>query len=162
MTTRLKIGLTAAAGAAALMAGGATLSAQTGGLRGPMKHFDADSNGAVTLAEARSGIAAMIAGADTDKDGRVTHEEMRAFHGRMGGHHGGKHGAKHGGDHKGPHADGSGKPGGPMHLDSDGDGALTLAEAQAGIDSHFARIDSNRDGSITEAEFRAAHEAHRR
>ena len=156
MTSKLKIGLAAAAGAVALTAGGATLYAQGSGLRGPMAKFDADSNGAITLAEARAGAGAMFAGADSDKDGRVTHEEMRAFHGKMGDHHRGDRKGGHGG----PDGKRGGK-GGPMHLDADGDGALTLAEAQSGIDAHFAKIDSNRDGSIDEAEIRAAHEAHR-
>jgi hypothetical protein len=153
MTNKVRIGLVAGA-AAVLLAGGAALYAQGDG--GPMKHFDADGNGAVSLAEARTGVATMFAGADTNKDGRVTGEEMRAFHGRMGGHHRGPHG----GDHGGPPREGG--PGGPMHLDADGDGAVTLAEAQSGIEQHFARIDANRDGSIDEAEMRAAHEAHRR
>jgi hypothetical protein len=79
---------------------------------------------------------------------------MMAYHGKMGDHH---RGERKGG-HDGPRGKG-GK--GPMHLDADGDGALTLAEAQNGIEAHFARIDSNRDGSVDEAELRAAHEAHR-
>jgi hypothetical protein len=155
MTSKTKMALAAAAGAVALTAGGATLYAQSGGLRGPMAKFDSDSNGAITLAEARAGAARMFEGADVNKDGRATHEEMIAFHGKMGDHH-------RGGGHKGGHGGPGGKGGrGPMHLDSDGDGALTLAEAQSGIDAHFAKIDSNRDGSITEEEMRAAHEAHR-
>ncbi|HLL29508.1 MAG TPA: hypothetical protein VK403_00775 [Allosphingosinicella sp.] len=152
MTTKLKLGLAAAAAVAALTAGGATLYAQHGGTHGQMKHFDSDANGAVTLAEARAGVAKMFALADADRDGRVTREEMRAFHGRMDDHRGGR----------GKNGAGRGGPGGPMHLDADGDGAIALAEAQNGIDAHFARIDSNRDGSITEAEMRAAHAAHRR
>lgn len=154
MMNKLKIGLAAAAAAVALTAGGATLYAQGSGLRGPMAKFDADSNGAITLAEARQGAAKMFAGADSNGDGRATREEMTAFHGKMGGHHRG--------EHKGGHGGAGGKMGrGSMHLDADGDGALTLAEAQSGIDAHFAKIDSNRDGSIDEAEMRAAHEAHR-
>lgn len=156
MTSKLKIGLAAAAGVVALTAGGATLYAQSGGLHGPMAKFDADSNGAISLAEARAGVATMFEGADVNKDGRATHEEMMAFHGKMGDHRRGGHKGGHGG----PGGKG-GKPGGPMHLDADGDGALTLAETQSGIDAHFAKIDSNRDGSIDEAEMRAAHEAHR-
>jgi hypothetical protein len=144
MTNKLKLGLGAAA--AALLAGGGILYAQEAGPRGPMAHFDADGNGTITLAEARAGAAKMFAGADSDKDGRVTQEEMRAFHARMGGHH-------PGGGHGGP------PPGDPMHLDSDGDGAVTLAEAQDGIERHFGEIDSNRDGSITAAEIEAAHRA---
>lgn len=158
MTNKLRMGLGAAA-AAALLAGGAALYANTG-MRGPMAHFDADGNGAISLAEARTGAGKMFAGADADKDGRVTREEMRAFHGKMGGHHRGPLGDGHGGPP--PHARGEGKPGGPMHLDADGDGAVTLAEAQTGIERHFGEIDTNRDGSITEAEMLAAHKAHRR
>ncbi len=154
MTSKLKISLFAA-GAVALTAGGAALSARSGEQRGPMAKFDADSNGAITLAEARTGVATMFAGADSNKDGRATHEEMMAFHGKMGDHH-------RGGDKGGRKGEHGGKVGkGPMHLDTDGDGALTLAEAQSGIEAHFAKIDSNRDGSIDEAEMRAAHEAHR-
>jgi len=152
MDRRMKFGLGAAG--AALLAGGAVLYAEPGGPRGPMAKFDADANGTITLAEARAGAARMFAGADADKDGRVTAEEMRAFHGRMGGHH---RGEGHGG--KGPKREGHR---GPMHLDSDGDGALTLAEAQSGIDRHFGEIDSNRDGSISAAEIEAAHRAHHR
>jgi hypothetical protein len=155
MNSKLKIGFFAA-GAVALTAGSAALNARSGELRGPMAKFDSDSNGAITLAEARAGAAKMFAGADADKDGRATQEEMIAFHGKMGDHH---RGGPRGG-HGGPGGKGADK-GGPMHLDSDRDGALTLAEAQAGIDAHFAKIDSNRDGSIDEAEMRAAHEAHR-
>ncbi|HET9638278.1 MAG TPA: hypothetical protein VFP12_03645 [Allosphingosinicella sp.] len=160
MTSKFKIGLAAAAGAVALTAGGAALYAQDGGSRGPMAKFDADSNGVISLAEARAGAAAMFAGADANKDGRATHEEMMAFHARMGDHH---RGGMHKGGHGGPGGKGGpeGKGGGPMHLDADGDGALTLAETQSGIDAHFAKIDSNRDGSITEPEMRAAHLAHR-
>jgi hypothetical protein len=158
MTSKSKMALAAAAGAVALTAGGAALYAQDSGLRGPMAKFDSDSNGAITLAEARAGAAAMFAAADSNRDGRVTHEEMTAFHGRMGDRHRGEHK----GGQKGAHGGHSGKGGkGPMHLDSDGDGALTLAEAQSGIEAHFEKLDSNRDGSIDAAEMRSAHEAHR-
>jgi hypothetical protein len=155
MTNKVRIGL--AAGAAVLLAGGAALYAQADG--GPMKRFDADGNGAISLAEARAGAAKMFADADADKDGRVTGEEMRAFHGKMGSHH---RGGRGGHDGPPPEAREGGRPGGPMHLDADGDGAVSLAEAQTGIEQHFARMDSDRDGSVTEAEMRAAHEAHRR
>jgi hypothetical protein len=166
MNGKMKIRLAAGAvaAAAAMTAGGAALYAQSGALRGPMAKFDADSSGTVTLAEARTGAATMFAAADVNKDGRATHEEMMAFHGKMRGHHRGAdkggHGDRGGHDDKGGHAGPGGKRG-PMHLDSDGDGALTLAEAQSGIESHFAKIDSNRDGSVDAAEIRAAHSAHR-
>lgn len=161
MTSRMKIGLAAAAGVVALTAGGATLYAQSSGLHGPMAKFDADSNGSITLAEARAGAAAMFAGADSNKDGRATHEEMMAFHGKMGGPHRGHKGGHKGHGGHGGHGGPGGMGGkGPMELDSDGDGALTLAETQSGIDAHFAKIDSNRDGSITAAEMEAMHRSH--
>ncbi|HYJ81301.1 MAG TPA: hypothetical protein VEW26_00435 [Allosphingosinicella sp.] len=156
MTNKIKIGFFAA-GAFALTAGAATLNARSGELRGPMAKFDADSNGAITLAEARAGAARMFEGADTNKDGRATHEEMMAFHGKMGGH---RQGGGDKGGHGGPGGKGHGK--GPMHLDADGDGALTLAEADAGIQRHFGELDTDRDGSITAAEMEAAHRAHHR
>lgn len=153
MDRRIKIGVGAAA--ALLLAGGAGLYAQEGGPRGPMAKFDSDSNGTITLAEAKAGVAKMFAGADVDKDGRVTAAEMSAFHGRKGGHHRDSHGGRYAPGH-------DGRPGGPLHFDSDGDGAVTLAEAQSGIDRHFAEIDSNRDGSLSADEIRAMHEAHKR
>jgi hypothetical protein len=156
---KIRLAASAVAAAAALTAGGAALYAQSGALRGPMAKFDSNSDGAVSLAEARTGVATMFAGADSNKDGRATHDEMMAFHGKMGGHHrSGDRGDR--GGHGGGHA-GRGDKRGPMHLDSDGDGALTLAEAQSGIETHFAKIDSNRDGSVDAAEIRAAHDAHR-
>jgi hypothetical protein len=161
---KIRLAASAVAAAAALTAGGAALYAQSGALRGPMAKFDSNSDGAVSLAEARTGVATMFAGADVNKDGRATHEEMMAFHGKMGGHHRGgdkgRDGDRGGHGDKGGHAGPGGKRG-PMHLDSDGDGALTLAEAQNGIETHFAKIDSNRDGSVDAAEIRAAHDAHR-
>ncbi len=123
-----------------------------------MAKFDSDSNGAISLAEARAGAAKMFAGADANKDGRATHEEIMAYHGKMGDHRGGGHKGGHGG--RGGHGGPSGPGGGPMHLDSDGDGALTLAETDAGIQRHFGEIDTNRDGSITAAEMEAVHRAH--
>ena len=153
MTSKFRMGL--GAGAAALLAAGAAVYASPGH-GGPMKMFDADGNEAISLAEARAGAAKMFAGADADKDGRVTHDEMRAFHGAKGGHHRGPPGG-----HK-PHAKGDGKGRGPMHLDTDGDGALSLAETQSGIERQFAEMDSHRDGSVTAAELEAAHRAHKR
>ena len=120
--------------------------------RDPMAMFDKDGNGALSLAEVRQGAQAMFAKADTDKDGRLSQDEMRAHHRMMGGSHHGR---------GGPHGDGGPPPGGrgPMHMDTDGDGAITLAEAEAALEGHFAQADANRDGSVTRAEMEAAHRA---
>ncbi|WP_374374769.1 hypothetical protein [Dongia sp.] len=37
--------------------------------------------------------------------------------------------------------------------DSDGDGAISVAEAESAMKSEFSRLDKNGDGSISEAEF---------
>lgn len=41
-------------------------------------------------------------------------------------------------------------------LDTDGDGAVSLVEAEAAAKSQFASLDQNHDGSISEAEFLSA------
>ena len=127
---------------------------------GPMAMFDADNNQVLTLAEVRQGARTMFAKIDADKDGRATEEELRAHHEAMGkgrghggrgkyGHKGGEGGPGRGGPHRG----------GPMEMDKDGDGALTLAEVDAGLGAHFTAADANRDGSVTQAEMDAAHRA---
>ena len=152
MNKRMKI--LAGAGAAALLAGGAALWAQAPH-GGPLERFDADRNGRLTLAEMQSGVGTMFATADVDKDGKVTRDEMRAAHAKMG--HGSPRGG-HGGRDGGPPKEGA-KRGGPMHLDTDGDGSVSLPEAQAEVAKHFAQLDGNKDGSVTRAEAGAAHRA---
>jgi 5-hydroxyisourate hydrolase-like protein (transthyretin family) len=144
--------LAGAGGAAALALTAAAALALAPAGHGPTRMFDADGNGELTLAELQRGTQTIFEQADADKDGRVSGEEMRAQHDRMGrGHHrgrGGRHGGR--GDHGGR---------GGLHLDSDGDGAVTLAEAQSQLQSHFAQLDSNRDGRVTKEETEAAHRA---
>ena len=154
--------LIGAGGAAVLGLAGAAALALGPEARGPMAMFDADKNQVLTLAEVRQGARTMFASVDADKDGRATHEELRAHHEAMGkgpggghgrGGHGGGYGHKGGGDGPGP--DGAHR-GGPMEMDKDGDGALTLAEVDAGLTAHFTAADANRDGSVTQAEMDAA------
>ena len=124
---------------------------------GPMAMFDANNDQILTLAEVRQGAQAMFAKVDANKDGRATHEEVRAHHEAMGKGHGGGHGGR--GDHGDRGGEGGPPRGGPMEMDKDGDGALTLAEVEAGLGAHFAKADANRDGQVTQAELDAAHRA---
>jgi len=155
--------LIGAGGAAALGLAAAAALALAPEAHGPMAMFDADKNQILTLAEVQQGARTMFASIDADKDGRATEAELRAHHEAMGkdGHHRGGHGGRgeyghkggDGPDRAGPHR------GGPMEMDSDGDGALTLAEVEAGLNAHFTEADSNRDGSVTQAEMDASHRA---
>jgi len=125
----------------------------------PMAMFDKDGNGALSLAEVRQGAREMFAKVDTDKDGKLSQDEMLAHHRMMGGpHHGGGGPRAEGGP---PPGEGAPPPGGrgPMHMDTDGDGAISLAEAQSTLEGHFTRADANRDGSVTRDEMDAAHRA---
>jgi Ca2+-binding EF-hand superfamily protein len=50
---------------------------------------------------------------------------------------------------------------GPMHkMDSDGDGAVSKAEALAMVTTHFTKMDANSDGRIDVADRAAHHKAH--
>jgi 5-hydroxyisourate hydrolase-like protein (transthyretin family) len=111
----------------------------------PMAMFDKDGNGSISLAEIRQGAQAMFRKVDANNDGRISADEMRAHHRMMGPHHRGPDGA---------HRE---APGGRLHMDADGDGAVTLAELQGQIEQHFAQADANRDGSISREEMEAAH-----
>jgi hypothetical protein len=152
---KMRLILAGGGGAVALSLAAAAFALGPGG-HDPMAMFDTDGNGAMSLAEVRQGAQAMFAKVDSDKDGRLSHDEMRAHHRMMGGRHPGK-----GGPHKagGPTPGDHGTPGGrgPMHMDTDGDGAISLAEAQSMLEGHFTRADANRDGSVTRAEMEAAH-----
>lgn len=61
-------------------------------------------------------------------------------------------------------AQAGGHKGGGAHmekLDTNSDGAISRAEAEAAAGAAFAQIDANADGFLTQAEHKAAHEAHR-
>jgi hypothetical protein len=152
--TRIMLG---AAGAAALTLAAATAFALGAGGHDPMTMFDADGNQALSLAEVRQGAQTMFGRVDANKDGRVTAEEYRAHHGKEG-HRRGPDGAGKGGP---PEAGRDGPGHGPMHMDKDGDGAVSLAEMSAELEGHFNRADANRDGSVTREEMEAAHRSMR-
>lgn len=61
-------------------------------------------------------------------------------------------------------AQAGGHKGGGKHLemlDTNGDGAVSRAEAEAAYAELFGRIDTNADDFLTQAELKAGHEAHR-
>ena len=93
---------------------------------------------------------------DANKDGMISRDEfakgreMRIEKRIVMREHDGKHGAKHGG----------GMASGRMiaMADSNHDGRITLAEAEAMALQHFDKMDSNHDGQVTREERRVGHE----
>jgi Ca2+-binding EF-hand superfamily protein len=113
-----------------------------------IRQFDADRDGKVTKAEFEGRIGEVFARFDLDSDGKITDADLPPFmrgrdvlsgdghFGRRG--HGGRHGRRfmrmlHG-------------------ADANGDGAVTLEEAQAAAAKRFARWDRNADGAIDQSD----------
>lgn len=114
--------------------------------------LDTDGSGEVSLAE-------MTAGREAREAKRAERMRMRAEAGKgePGAHMGGKGRGGPGKGMRGGH--GGGMRGGMMRLDTNKDGALTLAEFEAGALERFKRQDTNNDGQVTQAERQAAREA---
>ena len=113
-----------------------------------LKAADTNGDGAISRAEAQAGlpmIARHFDQIDANKDGQITQDELRAFHEQRRvamEQKRGEHWKK---------------------IDTDGDGRISRAEAQANaprLFEHFDAIDANRDGFITPDEMRAAHRHH--
>jgi len=116
-----------------------------GGHRGAfaerLKAADTNGDGMISRDEAK--VLPMIAKhfdqIDANHDGQVTMDELRAFHEQQRAEHWKK-------------------------LDTDGDGKISKAEAQANaprLFEHFDQIDANGDGFITPEELAAGHRHHR-
>jgi Ca2+-binding EF-hand superfamily protein len=142
------LALLALAGAVALSGLGSGAMAQMGpdeGERGPkmaemFASFDADKDGKVTQDEIAAHRAAMFTAADTNKDGTLSTDELAArelarFTETLP-------------DRTARMLD---------RQDANGDGSLSADEIGEGpMEDHFARIDSDNDGAISQAEAEAA------
>lgn len=119
------------------------------------KKLDTDGSGEVSLAE-------MTAAREARQARHAERMSMRGEAGkgepgaRMGGRHGGPGKGMRGGHRGGMHG---GMHGGMMRMDANKDGAITLAEFEAGALERFKRNDTNNDGQVTQAERQAAREA---
>lgn len=145
-----------------------------------LKNFDTKKDGKITPEEATAGADALFAKVDTDKDSAVTPKEMRAWHearrAEMKDAMKGQPGAagddmdgpdamggpdqapppKHGwGKGKGHHGRGHmmGGPGMMRALDTDENGQVSKAEAEAGAQNLVKRMDLNGDGSVSIDDF---------
>ncbi len=121
------------------------------------KKADTDGDGALSKAEAEKAmprLARDFAAIDVNKDGKVTQDEIRTYmQTRMAAHHGGK-----GGEQGKPRFDERFKK-----ADTDGDGALSKAEAEKSMPRlarDFDAIDANKDGKVTQDELRSFMVAH--
>jgi hypothetical protein len=135
----------------ALVAASGALAADGPPGQGRGEHWakvDTDGDGAISKAEAEAGaprIARDFANLDADEDGRITREEM---HAQMQ--------ARHAATREERRARAEERY---RSADTNGDGALDLAEAQQGMPrmaEHFAEIDADADGLVTREELQAA------
>lgn len=112
-----------------------------GSMHGRLKQADTNGDGMFSRAEAAAlpRIAKHFDAIDANHDNQITADEMRAFHEKQRAEHWKK-------------------------LDTNGDGKLSKAEAQAGaprLAEHFDPLDADKDGFITPEELKAAHGRHR-
>jgi Ca2+-binding EF-hand superfamily protein len=137
--------LTAAGLASAAFLAAAAPEAQGG--RGAMadriKQADTNGDGMISREEAKAlpRIAAHFDEIDANHDGQISADELRAFREKQGGDATKHRGAMF------------------KKLDTDGDGRISRAEAQAGaprLAEHFDEIDTNKDGFISMDEMKAA------
>ena len=138
------IGLTMLAlASAATIAVAAPEGGHRGGMMERLKAADTNGDGLISRAEAAAlpRLAERFEQIDANRDGQVSFEELRAARGH------GKHGHGHGGMMK--------------HLDADGDGKVSKAEALTAAEKRFDRADADQDGFITREEAQAARKAHR-
>lgn len=114
--------------------------------KAPQERVDANGDGVIDRAEAARfpRLAARFDQIDVNKDGRLDAGERRAQHQR-----------RNDGKRKGAHA---GMHGMGKQMDTDGDGRISRAEAQAAaeqVNQRFDRKDTNKDGYLDRADMQA-------
>jgi EF hand domain-containing protein len=112
---------------------------QRGAMFERLRAADTNGDGLISRAEAAAlpRIAEHFAAIDANGDGQISVDELRASHRKARGERFLK------------------------HLDTDGDGRVSKAEALAKAAARFDLADANKDGFITAEELAAARQAHR-
>ncbi len=131
------------------------------GLGGFLRGADANKDGAVDQAEFQASRDKWFADLDADKDGFVTAAELKAFGDKMHAEWAKKHGDQAAADKadkmKRKHGDFSERM--LKRVDTDEDGKISKAEADAAGAKFFARLDDNGDGKIEGNEMPQRHAA---
>src|SRR4030095_13229332 len=125
-----------------------------------LKMMDADHDGSISAAEHAAGAKKMFGMMDKDGDGIVTAQEMEAAHKDMPTAHTGTadSGRIPQADSSARTSDASGKPMKSASaeakikaIDTDGDGAITAAEHEAGARKMFDKMDKDHNGKLSAA-----------
>jgi Ca2+-binding EF-hand superfamily protein len=128
-----------------------------------MKMMDTDQDGSVSATEHAAGAKKMFGKMDADSDGIVTAQEMGAAHKDMPTAQSDHSETVSSRQPEPRTSDASGKPlksasAKIKAIDTDGDGAITAAEHEAGSKKMFGKMDKDGNGRLTAAEIQAGHD----
>ncbi len=143
--------------AAATLSTAALADAPHGGPGGFLKAADANKDGVIDQSEFQTSRDKWFADLDTNKDGFVTADELKAFGDKMHAEWAKKHGdqASADNDKDGKKRDFSERI--LNRVDTDKDGKISKAEADAAGAKFFAKLDENGDGKIEGSEMPQRH-----